>query len=167
LNTLSKEYCTAGRCIDKVLPTRSLDEAIKIRDWVVANKSPDAAKRLLTLITSCCDWSKKSGLIPENPFEGMSQELKVPKSSTKSEEEAIDPFSPEERDLVIQTFAKHKHYEYYTAFIAFLFKTGCRPSEAVALQWKHVSHDFATISFEEAVINCHGKLLRRKVGTVQ
>jgi integrase len=39
LNTLSKEYCTAGRCIDKLLPTRSLDEAIKIRDWVVANKS--------------------------------------------------------------------------------------------------------------------------------
>jgi integrase len=50
----------------------------------------------------------------------MSQELKVPKSSTKSEEEAIDPFSPEERDLVIQTFAKHKHYKYYTAFITFL-----------------------------------------------
>jgi integrase len=48
LNTLSKEYCTAGRCIDKLLPTRSLDEAIKIRDWVVANKSPDAAKRLLS-----------------------------------------------------------------------------------------------------------------------
>lgn len=95
----------AGRCIGKLLPTRSLDEAIKIRDWVVANKSPDAAKQLLTLIISCCDWSKKSGLIPENPFEGMSQEVKVPKSSTKSEE-AIDPFSPEERDLVIQTFAK-------------------------------------------------------------
>jgi integrase len=162
LNTLSKEYSTAGRCIDKLLPTRSLDEAIKIRDWIVANRSPDAAKRLLTLITSCCDWSKKSGLIPENPFEGMSQELKVPKSSTKSEEEAIDPFSPEERDLVIQTFAEHKHYKYYTAFIAFLFKTGCRPSEAVALQWKHISHDFTTISFEDAVINCHGRLLRRK-----
>ena len=35
--------------------------------------------------------------------------------------------------------------------VKFLFSTGCRPSEAIALQWKHVSSDFRLINFEQAV----------------
>jgi integrase len=30
--------------------------------------------------------------------------------------------------------------------------TGCRPSEAIALQWQHISQDFRFIRFEQAVV---------------
>jgi len=70
-NTLVKEFATVDRCITQKLPTKNLDGAVVIRDWVVANKTPDAAKRLLTQFSACCNWAVKSGLISENPFVGM------------------------------------------------------------------------------------------------
>ena len=82
----------------------------------------------------------------------MSADIKVPKSAAKNEDQEIDPFSAAERDLIIQAFALHRRYQHYASFVTFLFRTGCRPSEAVALQWKHISQDFSTISFEDAII---------------
>jgi integrase len=161
-NTFSKEFTTAQRCIDRHLPSRSLTDAVKIRDWIVANKPPNAAKRLLILLAACCEWSLKSGFIDKNPFEGMSAEVKLSKSSAKNEEKENDPFSVEERDAVIAAFAANSWYRHYAPFVTFLFRTGCRPSEAVALQWKHVSQDFSTIGFEEAIITHNGGLMRRK-----
>lgn len=161
-NTFSKEFTTAQRCIDQLLPTRSLTEAVRIRDWIVANKPPNAAKRLLTQLTACCEWAIKSDLTTRNPFEGMSAGIKVPKSATKNDGQEIDPFSAEERDSIIQAFATHPRYQHYTAFVTFLFRTGCRPSEAIALQWKHISQDLSVISFEAAVIAASKGLTRRK-----
>jgi hypothetical protein len=34
-------------------------------------------------------------------------------------------------------------YSYYAPFVEFLFLTGCRPSEAIGLQWKHVISDYS------------------------
>jgi integrase len=44
--------------------------------------------------------------------------------------------------------------------------TGCRPSEAIALRWKHISKDFRSISFEQAVIETgSGRKLREGLKT--
>lgn len=161
-NTLDKEYATASRCIEQQFPTRSLEQAVLIRDWIVANKPLDAAKRLLTLLAGCCTWAQKSRLIAANPFEGMSAEVKLPKNATKSWEKDIDPFTPEERDQIIRAFEGDRYYAHYAPFMSFLFKTGCRPSEAIALQWKHINPDFSLISFEEAIITSSRGLIRRK-----
>ncbi len=92
----------------------------------------------------------------------MGSEINIPKSQRKEEE--IDPFTAEERDLILEAFesdrfrpqkSAYKH-SYYAPLIKFLFFTGCRPSEAVALQWKHVSSDFRLISFEQALIKSDG-----------
>jgi integrase len=40
--------------------------------------------------------------------------------------------------------------------------TGCRPSEAVALQWKHITDDFRTIRFEQAVVESETGLVCKK-----
>jgi integrase len=74
--------------------------------------------------------------------------VKVKKSGT--EEEEINPFSREERDRIIEQFRSNRYYQRYAPLIEFLFFTGCRPSEAVALQWKHINH--TAITFERAVI---------------
>jgi integrase len=162
-NYLIKELGTVERCIAQQLPTRLLDDAVKIRDWVVANKPADAAKRLITQFSSCCDWAMKSRLIETNPFAGMAKELKLPKNGEKEE---IDPFTAEERDAIIRAFEANRYYKQYAPFVAFLFKTGCRPSEAIALQWKHISADFRLIFFEQsAVVSARGIVTRKGLKT--
>ncbi len=70
-------------------------------------------------------------------------DFRVPKG--QCEDTDIDPFTLEERDKIIETFKNERHYKYYAPFIEFLFMTGCRPSEGIALQWKHISNDFKAL----------------------
>jgi integrase len=109
-----------------------------------------SAKKILTQFSACCDWAVKSQLIGENPFEGMASDIKVPKGDR--EETDINPFTVSERDRIIQAFQENRYYRHYAPLIEFLFITGCRPSEAIALQWKHIANDFTNIRFEQAVV---------------
>ncbi|MGB3496357.1 MAG: DUF3596 domain-containing protein [Elainellaceae cyanobacterium] len=95
-STLAKDFSKVSRCINLRLPTRSLDDSVAIRDWLVANKTPNAVKRYLTQFSACCDWATKSQLISHNPFKGMAADIKIPKGDI--EETDINPFSLEERD---------------------------------------------------------------------
>jgi integrase len=116
-STLAKDYHKIDRCINVHLPVRTLDKAIAIRDWLVANKSPLSAKKILTQFSACCDWAVKSQMIAENPFEGMASDIKVPKGDR--EETDINPFSLEERDTpseslrerIIEGFKCDRHYQ--------------------------------------------------------
>ena len=48
----------------------------------------------------------------------------------------------------------------------FLFYTGCRPSEAVALQWRNISSDLRLISFQQALIETEdGRIVREGLKT--
>jgi hypothetical protein len=138
-STIAKDYARVANCIENDLPTQSLNKAIAIRDWLVANKPPNATKRYLTQFSACCKWAVKSQLIENNPFAGMAADIKIPKA--ESEETDINPFTLAERDLIIEQFKADPNYGFYAKFIEFLFLTGCRPSEGVALQWKHISQD--------------------------
>ncbi len=40
--------------------------------------------------------------------------------------------------------------------------TGCRPSEAVGLEWKHIANDFGFIRFEQAVVVSESGLTCKK-----
>jgi integrase len=129
------------------LPSQDLEEAIAIRDHLLATLTPNAAKRTLTHINACCNWALKSKLIEANPFVGMSKDIQIPKS--ESDEADINPFTHEERDAIIRAFEESQLYQYYAPLVKFLFFTGCRPSEAIALQWKYVGDHFLT--FRQAV----------------
>lgn len=144
--TIARDYARYRSHIAK-LPTRDLVEAISIRNYVVANNSADTAKRILTNLSACCDWAMKSRLIASNPFSGMAADIKVSKADA-DEDMDINPFSREERDRIIAHFATDRYYSYYTPLVNFLFFTGCRPSEAIGLQWKHIN-DY--VHFEQAV----------------
>lgn len=144
------------------LPTRNLKDAIAIRDYLLAKLTPNAARRTLTNINACCDWALKSKLIDSNPFQSMASEIKLPKSN--SDETDINPFSRDERNAIIQSFEESKFYKYYAPLVKFLFFNGCRPSEAIALQWKHVNDKF--ITFEQAItISSNGLALKNGLKT--
>lgn len=144
-STYVKDFTKHRNHIRK-LPTRSLSEAATIRDYLLANLSLDSARRCLTQFKACCNWAVEEGLIDSNPFVLM--KIKSPKGL--SEDFDINPFSKQERDLIIATFASDRYYSHYTNYIRFLFFSGCRPSEAVALKWKRVTK--SVIQFRESVV---------------
>ncbi|RCJ21002.1 integrase [Nostoc sp. ATCC 43529] len=144
-STYAKDFAKHRNHIAK-LPTRSVDEASAIRDYLLSNLAPDAAKRCLTQLKACCNWAMQEGLIDSNPFAAM--KINLPKGV--AEEQDINPFTKEERDLIIRTFASDRYYSHYTHYVRFLFFTGCRPSEAVALKWKHITN--SVIQFRESVV---------------
>lgn len=144
-------------------PTKSLDDAIAIRDYLVSHLSPNAAKRVLTNLSACCSWAEESKLIDTNPFAQVAAKVKLPKAD-KKEEYDIHPFTSQERDIIIQAFEEDKHYSYYAPLVNFLFYTGCRPSEAIALQWRHIGEKF--INFKQAItISLKGLALKEGLKT--
>lgn len=144
-STFTKDFKRHGNHI-LALPTRSLDEASFIRDWLLEHKSVNTAKRCLTQIKACCKWSVREGLTETNPFAQMT--ITLPKGTDEYAD--INPFSREERDLIIETFAGDRYYSFYTPYVQFLFFTGCRPSEAIALKWKHINSK--VIQFRQSVV---------------
>lgn len=168
-NTIRNGYDVFGRYIQK-LPVDDPMQATTIRDYALANFPLNATKRFLTSLSACCDWAVESKLLEKNAFSGMAAKIRVPKSETAD----IDPFSLEERDAIIEAFADDiftpqfspvKH-SYYTDFIRFLFMTGCRPAEAIALEWRNISADFRLITFEQVVIDTDtGKRVRQGLKT--
>ncbi|MEH2266175.1 tyrosine-type recombinase/integrase [Nostoc sp.] len=128
------------------LPTKEISSAIAIRDYLLKNYPPYTCKRLLTQFSACCKWAVKSKLITSNPFEGLAGDIKVKRWDT----DKIDPFTSLEREAIIYAFETHALYSGYTAFVRFLFLTGCRIGEAIALQWGHINHQCTEIYFCES-----------------
>lgn len=147
-STLKNQYRAYSGYLEK-LPTHDLDRANEIREYVLQSIPINSAKRFIVALNACCKWAVKSGLIAENPFYGMASEIKLPKSEKADDD--INAFSIAERDRIIEAFRDNRYYKFYTPLVEFLFSTGARPSEAIALQWKHVTCDLKFISFEQAV----------------
>ncbi|NJR60437.1 MAG: DUF3596 domain-containing protein [Cyanobacteria bacterium CRU_2_1] len=154
-STYAKDYIKCRNHISR-LPSCSLDEALLICDYLLENLTLDAAKRCLNYLKSCCTWAVEDGLIDVNPF--MSMKIKAPKGL--SEDEDVNPFTKEERDRIIQAFETDRYYRHYTDYVRFLFFTGCRPSEAIALKWKHITSN--AVKFRESVVISEDGLVRKE-----
>ncbi|HLO86213.1 MAG TPA: DUF3596 domain-containing protein [Nostocaceae cyanobacterium] len=133
---------------------QNLDEGIKIRLALLQQTTTSQAKDVLMYLSAACKWGIKHGLVTFNPFEGMYNEL--PKHKWQ-EESKPNAFSEEEKQKIIQAFRNHKPakgigYSHYAPFVEFLFLTGCRPSEAIGLQWQYITSDCSRISFESALV---------------
>ncbi|MBD1915472.1 MULTISPECIES: site-specific integrase [Cyanophyceae] len=140
-------------------PHKHLADSQAVFDWFTTHIPADSAKRVLMHLGACCRWAKRSDIIGSNPFDGMSADVKVKKTGT--EEEEINPFTRDERNQIIAAFKANQYYGYYAPLVEFLFFTGCRPSEAIALQWKHIGSK--VITFRQAVIY-NGRRLVLKEG---
>jgi integrase len=148
-------------------------DAVVIRDWAIANLSIDSAKRLISQLSACYGWAKNSKLIEANPFAGMASEMKLPRSKKISiGVREIEPFTVIERDSIIEAFkvnrfchpftSRNHLHSNYAAYVQFLFYTGCRPSEAIGLQWKNVDIDKRTVIFRESVVQSPKGRIRKE-----
>lgn len=166
-STKAKSYKTYNNYFSS-LPHHDPSRALEIKDWCIENIPSDSCKRFITRLSAACDWGLERNYISDNPFRGMSKKIKTPKWQEVEDDADIQPFSAEQRDLIIQairenTFSKKmsrfKH-SYYADFVEFLFLTGCRPSEAIALRKKHIKG--AQIVFEVSVVAGEEGLVEKK-----
>jgi integrase len=116
--------------------------------------TPKQTKRYLKQASACLTWGVRRKIIKENPYPDI---IKTIATKKKNEEEAdINPFSIEERNLIIDAFRAGKYERYegshtrYADYIEFNFLTGARTSETLGLKWIHVDFENNQIKFQEA-----------------
>jgi integrase len=103
--------------------------------------APSTFNKKLGYLRACCDWAKSEGLLGNNSW------LKVkPRKGTK---EIIKPFSQNEVVRIIAGF--EETYPAWVYFTKFLFLSGCRMSEAIGLQWKHIDFERGEICVSESL----------------
>jgi integrase len=137
--TLSDHYANLRSQIVRTSPLASETS------WLLAlEMAPATFNKKLGYLRACCDWAKSEGLLGVNPW------LKTkPRKGTK---EIIKPFSQDEAAKIIAGF--EKSYPAWVSFTKFLFLTGCRLSEAIGLQWKHVNFERGEICICESLAQC-------------
>jgi integrase len=146
--TFIRDYGKIKKRIAK-LPTQNINDAVTIRDYLLKVYASETAKRTLKQFNACCNWAVRSKLIQSNPFDGMASEIKSKKTSRTSRK----PFTQAEKDAIIEAFANNSYcskyapvsHSFYLPYVKFLFLTGCRPEEAVALQWKHIEKNYINL----------------------
>lgn len=129
--TLAIDYGRRMKVLES-LPTLLLAEAPVIRDWLIANRAPSEARRVLSQLSAACSWAIESGLIETNPFQGMAQRI----HRRPDDDGEINPFTAPERDAIIAAFQSHYYFAFYAPLVEFMFLVGCRPSEALGLEWR-------------------------------
>lgn len=101
------------------------------------------AKDYLILVKACWEWSEEA--LTLNPWSTVLGKVKP------SPKQKVKPFTVAEVRMILEAFRTDRYYRHYVDFVAFLFGTGCRFGEAVALQWKHVADDYSTVWIGESV----------------
>jgi len=130
-----------------------LEDPARLRDWIESHHAPVSGLRLWRYLKACCAWAVERGKLPTNPLE----RLKFGHGRAKPKE--IDPFTAEERDQLLEMIRVGQHSAYYHRLISFLFFTGCRPSEAIALEWSHIAADGRSLTFcQSATRNEQGQI---------
>lgn len=157
-----EKYKALGKIYEKVGSINVLD-ALEVKEQLETFTTTSRTKDALMYLNACCKWAVQHKLIFSNPYLGMYNELPQHRYQ-------IDPkpnaFTIEERDRIIELFKNDSrpgmNYKPYAPFVEFLFRVGCRPSEAVGLQWKHVSDDGGSIYFEGALVQVGNRRVRSK-----
>ncbi|NER33026.1 MAG: hypothetical protein F6J93_02930 [Oscillatoria sp. SIO1A7] len=120
----------------------SLEKARETRDFLIDNYSLDSARRTLKHISACIEWGKREGLVKNNPYHPFLGDF-------RKKRKQVDIFSLAEKDIVVEAY---KGFHYYD-FVRFLFKTGCRPSEAIGLLWTDIDPSMSEITFHSPVVD--------------
>jgi len=142
LNTIAHTYHQVESWLKK-MPYTSVDDAINIRGYLLKHSTPDSTRRVLNGLSACCQWAIKSRLLDRNPFDGLAAGL------TKKTKKEIEYFTEKERAQIIDYFRLYDSD--YAALVEFMFRVGCRPSEALALEWGDISEGFDLIVFSRAL----------------
>lgn len=138
--TLEKYDALRGYCktFFKEQKTGSVDheKALRFKHYLGENAGERTVSDHITTIRSAWDWGIEKKLISGgNPWNEVKKYTKVSPSSKPF------PFTKEEVKAIIEAFGHHQSFCVYADFVWWLFNTGCRTGEGVALKWKYFSND--------------------------
>jgi integrase len=105
---------------------------------------PITLKQRISFLKSAWAWAMEKKLVNENPWMEPLRQVKVPPKQRPK------PFTAEERQKIVAAFRGDRYFAYYADFVEFLLGAGCRPGEACALKWKHVTDDCGLVWIGEA-----------------
>lgn len=167
---------TVGNLI-RNCPYQTLEEKSGIVEWFFTESSKRTiatSKERFKLVVAAIDWNSKQGNIPRKwgiEYRDLLESISIKtekKSNIQSEEDLIDIFSVEEVYKILEalkneTYSRFegKHRQYYP-YAYFLWLTGCRPSEAVALKWHNVDLAKKRIKICEVEMSRNGHRLKRQ-----
>jgi integrase len=90
-------------------------------------------------------------------MQGMSEDIRVDR-----ELQPPNAFTLEEQDRILEAFAHSRYYSYYLPLVKFWLLTGCRPSEAIGLEWEQVSANRTSIRFDRSIGQVGSKFIKNK-----
>lgn len=124
-----------------LITTTLIRRIITETEWTSANVKRNAITRLSTILAAAA----REGLLTKNPAEV----IELPKRSKKE----IDPFTLDEANTIIAKLYEHKHWpsRIYAALFEFMFFTGLRLSEALAVRWDVIDEGNKTVHVKRTV----------------
>jgi len=111
-------------------------EKLNIKKQIVATNTAYIANLICQHLQAASKWLFSQDRIDKHYLENLAHDL--PSGRNKPEPK---PFSKEQKQEIISAFWASARYCYYSEFVTFLFETGCRPCEAIGLQWQDVDLD--------------------------
>lgn len=176
---LSMYKCTYLNAI-KIAP-QNLEQQLEIRNFIVENYKPSGVIRLLGVIHAAIIWAQKEKLIDSNYESNFKTYQDDYRHSLKRKNiKRVKPklfekyhhqpdkiaWNQEEMEIIIEAVhqrrnVKYKKLDYIAYFIEFLFRTGVRHGEGVALTWRDVSEDFSFITVNKS----YSTVLKKNKGT--
>ncbi|NHC36322.1 tyrosine-type recombinase/integrase [Scytonema millei] len=113
--------------------------------WLQSKNAERARKERLILLSACWSWGMTKGFVEINPWRDLQRQVEsAPKQSLK-------PFTQEEVKAILAAFKTHPQYRHYADFVEFLFLTGMRTTEAIALRWMHITSDMSSMWIGESI----------------
>jgi integrase len=157
-------------------PVQKLEQKSELVKWFFSNsqRSPKTSKDRLKWIVSAIDWNSKQGNIPRKwgiEYRDLLESIKlkdIQRSNFQDDDNELDIFSVKEVYQILdalktEQYVKRKGtHKQYHLYVYFLWLTGCRPSEAVALKWDNVDIDRNRIRFCENQVNASGTIVKKK-----
>lgn len=127
---------------------------IEIRNYLATNYCSLLVKAVLSNLELCYKWGIQHELVTKNPFLGMASEIVIIKKQQENDSldeiEDTRAFTLDEMNAIIEYFENTPTVKHWADYVKFLFYTGCRPGEAAALRWKHISLDCKVIRFSQS-----------------
>lgn len=93
--------------------------------------------------------ARASGVLKSNPYDKIFFK-RLPETDSKP---AIDPYTPEERNIILEEF-RTKHAHFYP-FVFFQFWTGARPSETTSLRRGDLDLRYSRATFHRSRVQGH------------
>lgn len=145
-STIANDYRRVASQLDKI--PQSITLSTKLIDWALTNWSPEVVRRLQQQLTACYRWAVLGGRAKANPFDGL------PILSPTKGAQRFKAFTPHDREVILEEFKAAAPQ--YRSWVEFLFRVGCRPSEAAALTWQQIGPDRESICIDAAYLASHG-----------